>query len=927
MLRINPMVRRRLADPRLAELLEQMARLERSTAALTSAASDDLHRLVPDTDEKSRGRLLALRRDIHNDRPVGTLPDDMPASVVRWWDHHARRVACRAQIRGSHGDALARERSQLRELLGEGDFQTTLAQSAPGVYDAARRYRHRPAVDSKDRKAERALAQYLTRAMVRTSPYGRFTAVGLAQPDPDGVAMGEVTPASARPEVDVDRALFEYVMGGLVPAPQDALISLPPTARVGDDAVTFFQVGPDAIRRLSAPMNRQTRVLVELLDLGPCRRSTLALAVAARLGLEPAAGERLLAVALRLGLVVTGWRGDQFVAAPVEQAQQDLALADADEVLPGLRRFQADLGRFGDARLGDTGPTAAPAEVDDAHDRVARQGRVESTGDNRSSVAAQPARVDDANDRVSIQRRLETLGDDLSRVARRPARLIVNEDYILNPLDIDPGAYRGALDDLAAVTELLWAFDRMHVVRALVTAAMVERFGAGCQVPLVEQAEALVRAAYQAEGLLAGQPDAPVGPADGSLLILSKVKREALSALGQGLDGPEDVRWAPADLRALVEGVPERFRLDPASYGVVVQPDGHELVLNDTYAGHGPMVSRFLHADGRRGGSGIARLRRRIESLYGPGWRLLEDRGTYGVSINAHPPVLSQSLDPEGWRRLRLAHDAATDTVSVIAADGAPVKVLALGAQLPELLPYPVRLATWLCSSGRVVLDVAGTRHRERRAASGPTPTTSYARLRVGDVIVSRRRWYPGSDFPAGARPEIDEVDHLLAVTRWRARHGVPAEVMLKSLFDGPTLWNSLSAVDSRETFFELRRHSKPQYVDLASALMTRILPRLMERRPDGCIEEALPGLAAGGHATEWMVELARPAGRNHFDWAWSAVSAPARPTTDSPARPDRTQGAFVANERQLARRSDALVAVSPPPTPSAVTTTAGTAP
>jgi hypothetical protein len=92
---------------------------------------------------------------------------------------------------------------------------------------------------------------------------------------------------------------------------------------------------------------------------------------------------------------------------------------------------------------------------------------------------------------------------------------------------------------------------------------------------------------------------------------------------------------------------------------------------------------------------------------------------------------------------------------------------------------------------------------------------------------------------------------------------------MLKSLFDGPTLWENLSGSESRDRFFELRRQSKPQYVDLASALMTRVLPRLMERRPPGCIEEALPTAATGGHACEWMVELVRPAGQLHFDWTF----------------------------------------------------------
>ena len=335
--------------------------------------------------------------------------------------------------------------------------------------------------------------------------------------------------------------------------------------------------------------------------------------------------------------------------------------------------------------------------------------------------------------------------------------------------------------------------------------------------------------------------------------------------------GVEEACWSPAEVTELVAGVPDRFRLDPASYGLVVQAHRGDLIVNDSYAGHGPMASRFLHADRLRGGDSITGLRSRLEALHGPGVRLVEDAGNHSLSINAHPPILGQALDPQGWQALHLVHDVATDAVSIVDAEGTPVKVMALGAELPELFPYPVRLATWLCSSGRVVLDVAGSHHRlhggARSPGAGPPPTTiAYPRVRVGRVILSRRRWYLGDDFPA-RRDSSCDIDYLLALTRWRARHEVPAEVMLKTLFDGPTSWETLSDTESREQFFELRRQAKPQYVDLASALMTRVLPRLLERRPGGCVEEALPGLADGGHAQEWMVEMARPARADGFDW------------------------------------------------------------
>jgi len=829
MVRINPMARQRLADDELARLVERAAALQRGAGPLAEAASDDLYRLIPATPEADRGRLLALRRDIHNGRgrPLSAT-SGLPDSVARWSDNHGQRVACHDQIRSGYGAALASERRALREQLGDPNFLTTLAQSASGVFDAARRYRRHDALDSKDRKAERALVQYLTRAMVRTSPYGRFTGVGLAQPDAGGTALDAVTADTATPQVELDRALFDYVMGGVAPTETDPLVAVPLTARVGDDSVTFFQVGPDTVRRLSAPLNRHTRVLVDLLALGPRRRCAVVADMAAQLGVDTAAADRLVGIALGLGLLVTAWHGDEFVGQPVDQAV--LGLTETAVGAGPLRQLQADLARL-----------STPDDAAGSDDTASRG----------------------VDERIALSHDVETAGDELSRLARRPAKLTVNEDYVLDPLLVDPGAYRGALDDLAAVTGLLAAFDRMHVLRALIASTMVERFGPGCRVSLVEQAESLVRAAYRGELALAEHPEAPLGPVDGSLAMLAKVRREALTALQRDLGGGDDVTWAPADVTELVAGLPDRFRIDPACYGVVVQTVDNDVVVNDTYAGHGPMFSRFLHADAVRGGDAVRRLAERLQAIYGPGTRLLEDRGCHSLSINAHPPVLDHHLDPEGWRALHLVHDPDTDAVSIVDGDGAPVKVLALGAQLPELFPYPVRLATWLCSSGRVVLDIPGKLHLSTPAQDA---TVGYSRLRVGRVIVSRRRWYPGADFPNRA-DSADDVDYLLALTRWRAAHGVPAEVVLKSLFDGPMAWESLSGAQSRERFFELRRQAKPQYIDMASALMTRVLPRLMERRPAGCVEEALPGLAEGGNAREWMVEMARPSGADRFAW------------------------------------------------------------
>lgn len=56
-------------------------------------------------------------------------------------------------------------------------------------------------------------------------------------------------------------------------------------------------------------------------------------------------------------------------------------------------------------------------------------------------------------------------------------------------------------------------------------------------------------------------------------------------------------------------------------------------------------------------------------------------------------------------------------------------------------------------------------------------------------------------------------------------------------------------------------RKKKPQYVDLASALSVRVLPRMVERGEAAYVEESLPRVADSPHALEWIVDIGRAPG------------------------------------------------------------------
>ncbi|KWT63925.1 hypothetical protein ADL21_00830 [Streptomyces albus subsp. albus] len=831
MLRINPLRRRRLAADSVVHLAELLRAAYRERDQIAPAASDELYGVIGTvTDGPRRARLLGLRRDIHGGRrpaprvtatelaTAGRVAEQLGDSVAAWWTAEQRVQDLEDRLAREWPVAEAAEREAVRELISQRDFRLSVALASPQVAHAMERYERAGATPTaRDRKSERGILQYLTRAMMRTSPLSRFTAVGTAVHDLRGPALDEADFTGATALVDFDRPLLNHLFSGLIPASpaDDPLITQPPTLRREETRVTFVSIAQGRMRRLAAPMTTRVRTLLELTGMGPRPLSRLVQDYARRLPAEPEQARGQILQAVRAGMLCTAWPVPETAADPYQEFLEQPGTAEpARQLVREMRRALRDVGEAG---------TAAE-----------RGAALEKAADSAGRAAMQ---------------------------AQRPARLLVDEDYRVAEGRVSWQGYEEALRDLADVTAFHSAFDRLHDVRALLCAAFVERHGEGARVNLVEHAEELVETVYRREVSLDAESAGEFGPRDGSLAALHRLRAETLAEIYSDLDaraGDEEVRWSAAELAERVARLPERFLHRPAAHAVVFQPTGGDIVWNDAYAGHSMLLSRFL-PDGTPAGpvdASSARLvRDRLHRLYSPdGVPLLEDRGLHGVNVNRHPPVLDDALSVDDWYGLQLCHDTDTDDLHLATPDGQRVRVLSLGSEWPELFPYPLRLASWLTNSGRLILDLASEWCQARPPAGDGTRRVP--RLRASKIVLQRQRWYPGTDFPT---LEGDTAATMAALVRWRARHGVPDQVFWKSPLP-ESFFNELEDGDVREHFFQDRRRNKPQYVDLSSVLMGRSLRRFLHRRDAGYVEEALPRAETTRHAFEWVAELGRPA-------------------------------------------------------------------
>ncbi|WP_410585741.1 lantibiotic dehydratase [Amycolatopsis sp. lyj-108] len=815
-LRLNPLPGLRLSTPEIRERLTELAREARIMAGIAEAACAELYDLIGTAEGACRTRLLNLRRTIHNSRVPGAADwvEQPPPVTAKWLRAQRRYQRIAHEVTALVPEAEGIELAKMRAILDDSGLLNSLALVTPGVYTAAVRYaKGHKELDQRDRKSERGIVQYLTRAMVRTSPLARFTAVGLYTVDPDGVAVDQpdLTASGAKSFVSVDRALFSYVCGGLVEPSEsfgsDVALKGHPTATVEDNRLTYSRPDGDSVRLLATPLTEPLHVLLTQTGLGARRTDELVADVADQLEVPVEHAAAVVAAAVRAGVLIPD--------SPVDDQAADI-VADAIEVLR------------------DTNPRAV---------RLCRD-----LGGQLEMVA-----VGDTGDRVAALGAVKTIENELTSLSGRPARLQVNEDLQLPSRGADFARVGPALGDLAAMIGMRSIFDRQHDVRAILTAAAVDQFGVGFDVGLTTVAQNLVTMVYRRENALDGSTAAELGPRDGSLARLIEVRSELITRLARDITenaGAEELVLDPGGYSGFE--LPERFARTPASYSALLQVLGEDrLILNDLYPGHGMTYTRFLGHDKAIGGTAADLLKARLRRLYGP--HLAEDHGLHDANINHRIRLLDRTVGPQDWSRVRLKHDPDTDDLSLADERGEPLVVLPLGMKWPEVLPEPLRIASWMFDTGRLVTDAVDVAHRRVAPDLG---TVGYPRVCFGDVVMHRRRWYHGDDLPPRAG---GAAERLLDWTEWRARNGVPEQIVAKTPISGEDL-SELDEHTGQLSYLRRRRRAKPQYVDLTSLTMLRVLPKMLERRDDTYFEEALPGIRDGRHAFEWVVEFDRPA-------------------------------------------------------------------
>ncbi|MEV4738733.1 lantibiotic dehydratase [Streptomyces sp. NPDC049555] len=689
-------------------------------------------------------------------------------------------------------DVTGSERAQLAAVCRQEDFASSLALVSLDLDTARARYAGNVGSWSRgDRKSEAGLVAYAHRAMLRTSPRARFTGVGFATPGAD-----PEKPTLLLSAFDVQRGAVQTISESVLDHGSAVHVRLAPLLPAGDGRLGFLRIGDEGPRRVTVGRTPHLDALVAVARFGVHERRDVVERLAVRLGCAEGAAERVVDGALRAKVLLPALAVDEQSPRFLDDTVD--ALPDGAEVREPLRRIAA-------------------------------------------AVDALPER------RRALLEDVAQAAHQLPHADQLGLGLYEDAAVALGAPDLP----QGVLDSVRKLLPVLSAFDLKHDLRLALHDAVRAR---GTRLSLTATAEDLAAEAARAvtgtdtTTFTPRLADPALNEALGQLWrfrqrVLTDIAELIGSDTHENHEDHDDVALPDSLVAAWREALPAWTDRPDASYALMLQPatTGPQWVCNGIFAGAGATLARFLHLDSLAGGRATEELRERLHRFLGP--RVREDRGCHGLNTGVHPPLLREAMTADDWADAVIESGDAPGDVRVTTRDGH--RPVVITSTRWDLLPAPSRIALWLQGGGLV----QPTFDQYLRRTAG---VTRVPRIRHGDLVLQRRRWYlPDLSHLTGAADGSEAgVRRLLALA---TEHGVPDEVFCKQLAAWQRAGGSMPDLTTTAPL-----QPKPRYLHLASPLGLKSLARDAAAFTHPFLEECLPAPREGAHAREYVHEFDR---------------------------------------------------------------------
>lgn len=835
-----------LRGRRAVPLLDALAVLEERMAGDCARLEDGLHRAAGPRDDtaapgeaRARHALLAIKRDVHNRRPVredslreahGRVTAEIAEGLARYGDSHRRRAALEATCARAVTEDLLESRRALTRLARDPFFEEGVGLASRSIVPRVRALERKdPAGWGHDERHVAAkIAAYLSRFCNKTSPNGLFCATAIAEIVDDGFSV-DGAPVIERIDALLSLAEARKVAACLAvdSAVEPAVVPRPnPTLRERDGRFIFWKPAssrnPNDDEVLSQAKDHPVvRMFLEEAARGRSVRELLG-AVGERCEADPGELESFYRALADKGLLIAEVEIPYNARTPLGHLARVCREAGCHpEWLDTVEKMEAEVRSLPDL--------AGPARSE-TMERIAAT--LERLPHNRALNRDELFRVDAAS----------------ALRVRLPARTI-----------------DGLAISFRVYARMFAAIYPERIYLATLAARFLSAHPADTDVEMLDLYHGLFEAGKFERPASFPEPTSLAGESrerEAAALRMARLK-EFLAGRARRLGPGDELVLEDEEIEALLDGSPE----PPWMCGVLFQlaADGRgepgRIVLSSIFPGAGLALARFDHLLG--GGAldehnPIARELRR-------GWSPVERDGAVvaEMTYTHNARTANAALRPSIFRHeIELPGEKASPGARAIPLgdltvrfDSAKTRFVLRSRTLDaEVIPVitsgvnPVGIISFLVNIGQQGFQPLG--YFPGFEVEG---VTRWPRVVHDRLVLFRERWvYGPEDRPVlpGPASRAPEAEFFVEATRWRRRHRLP-----------------------RHVFAHTSADPKPRYVDLESPVLVDLLRRALAEpgveslhvvemlpRP----EELLVRGPAGGYATEFLVQLQgpRPEGR-----------------------------------------------------------------
>ncbi len=873
---------------RSVELADTILRRREKLSARAVGLSDTVYHLVPASENRVRRRLIRLRRDLFNlrcpregDRAV--LHEDLAAEVA---DFVAELDAVDQLVEVLRKSLEEEEQGISEALLGgfdHPDLRAGLRLSSRSLFN---RIADSSPLLATDRKLERGLLRYFTRTAGKSTPFGRLCAIAhgrLASSRNDLSLDGD--PQEKYSQVRANKRLFSAVLEHVVEdeaARRQLPLRLNPTLVQEGDQLVFLAVFDEREAFQTVALNPAIDAVVALLRENKGSVLSLAKEVVALPKVDTTVDE----------------------AASYLDQLRDYGLLQID--LPGVghapdwpREFASVLAECRESQAAQDAHDFL-VHLSEATERIRSQGTASPAGETQ--LTQLESKVADVLDGWDTKRRYRFAGPPIYEDAGTAVDLVVDRRHFASAMD-SLSALLAHLQPMSWLRQehlRMWHYHaQSYDGRAVPILDFYRDYYRDVIKPEEESKEKQaatkgVGAAAEGEGTeeKSGEEEAPIPSEEESTTARAFLREPAAVASLRGAHAKLSEllrrRWAEgqderefeldrSDLAEIIRGVPPLPK-EPRSLSAFVtfvrdpeREDGGRLVFLRArgYAGYGKYFSRFLYllpdsvlSDVRKG------------SAAPEGAVLAEISGDAAFNANLRPPICECELEYPTGDRIGCPEALQIHDLVVRAGDGPHLDVvhpasnrrilpLDLGFLNPLARPPLYRLLRGLGPASGTYLPIPSRPWGDEPDWSDGNGLVREVvrRPRItfeGKVVLSRECWFvPVECLPVQETDESD-ADFFLRVCSWRALYGIPELSYVR--LERRRAPKPVEGVTPEPPKGKVGDLTKPQYMDLASPPMVRLLERYAALGSPWVagFEECLPGrdgLATDSTGRAWVTE------------------------------------------------------------------------